>query len=362
MILQQLGNDELAALGAILETAVRTGTAVLQVTHSIIKSQSAKRETLNRATRQQQLANALAEYCSKMPFNFKGNETDLSYFWRKSALPVSEINALDDTCGKAVRHSFSEMAAGGLVRFNDGKTALVLTDKGKEYVSDPKFAQRVFRADLEQTKTVRKAVSAEMVSRQYSGKADDEWLVNKDALAARINEAANLSRQSGNPQFLAGDRCYLKVYYSDSAKPNTPPNVELYSAKGEIVHGARASAASEYSRELDNIYFALQRQREFKIMSSVPSSGQINYDDGVVNNTNEIIAEAGKRAVKPTEKAAAAALESSKAVVKESTKAVLDTTAAATAGTATMGITTAAEITAKILSSPIKIIKNKTLQ
>ncbi len=86
--------------------------------------------------------------------------------------------------------------------------------------------------------------------------------------------------------------------------------------------------------------------------AEVPNTPVINYNDNLVNNTSEIVAEAGKKGGKEI------AQRTTQEAAKQGAKATVSTAA----GVSTAGVATAAQISYELASGGLKIIKNNIVR
>lgn len=93
-------------------------------------------------------------------FSFSGQKTDLCYFSRCDAMPVEAIaNISDPKLREAVLDNFKKACDSGLVSLDYENNTIVITDKGKQEISEPRFVEA---ARKDQIKAYNKAVNNAM--------------------------------------------------------------------------------------------------------------------------------------------------------------------------------------------------------
>ena len=86
MYLDHITDDELADVGALLENGVRLGLEVMRLVQKFRTDKTGGEELLE----------VMEAYRKETPFFFKGDITDLSYFWQGKALDLKSLEKLPE--------------------------------------------------------------------------------------------------------------------------------------------------------------------------------------------------------------------------------------------------------------------------
>ena len=96
MYLDHITDDELADVGALLENGVRLGLEVMRLVQKYRTDKTGGEELLE----------VMEAYRKETPFFFKGDITDLSYFWQGKALDLKSLEKLPEELKESVVRNF----------------------------------------------------------------------------------------------------------------------------------------------------------------------------------------------------------------------------------------------------------------
>ncbi len=182
---------------------------------------------------------ALAEFLDALrgsntdipPFEWHGNKSDLSYFWKTDAtsqstsLPVSAIDDIKDTELKAaVKKTFAKSYAEGLVEYDRKTDSLLITDKGKSVIMKTEFIENRLNAELARSQGIDEKNLSDAAKRMVDRGLDgyDFVTINKKTLVVSENGKELFCRVPGT----AG-KDYIKLQSSEYFSLNDK-SFELY--------------------------------------------------------------------------------------------------------------------------------------
>jgi len=135
-MLEAFTDEELGKVAKIYEDGTRIGVGVIKMLYA------------NKTDNIGQVSELLQGYGEVIPFTFKGDYTDLSYFWSADAMPLSKIGDITDTTLQdSVIEHFIDFQKRGFVKI-DGR-AYTITKSGRESILEPSFVKNVMKRDLE---------------------------------------------------------------------------------------------------------------------------------------------------------------------------------------------------------------------
>jgi len=158
-MLQAFANEDLRDVCSLFEGCSRSGMQLLRLI-AMIKSRS---PSLNRP-QEIALKSQLQEYSKNTPFFFKGDHTDLAYFWRNDQLSKSHI--LENTDPKtqgAVLDTMKLYEQNGYLALNE--QAYALTPVGENYVNSVDFISSVIKKDIQINDEIARGVEYELDAR-----------------------------------------------------------------------------------------------------------------------------------------------------------------------------------------------------
>lgn len=244
-MLDRLTDNEMADVAAVIEKTAVGAFRLYNYIHQ--RNKEAERTKL------------LQRKSNENMFVFKGNIYDLSYFWGREKLQISDLETIPEGIRSAVKDNFNHLAQEGLVELTFDKKALILTEEGKKCCNDKNFIKAVCEDRIDVCNNIKKVIVDENLHRKIKNE---------------INAAT-----------------------ADKNIPNTPT---------------------------------------------------INFNDNLVNNTNEILHEMAK---KSTDK-----------VVEKGANEVVKSAAKASVGVATAGVGTAAQIAYDLAMGGVKVLENKIIK
>lgn len=144
--------DENAAFDEYVKTVVTTGKSVAALIDYLNKDNS--------------------KAASNNGFVFTGQSTDLSYFNNHNTMPLSMIESIpDETLKHAIKDEFGKAMLDGKLAFDKENNALVITEKGKEYINRSEF-KRAAAENISQT-LAETQVQTETVNIELNGTSQD---------------------------------------------------------------------------------------------------------------------------------------------------------------------------------------------
>lgn len=171
MYLDRLTEQEVADVFVLVELGMKCGT--------FIYSQLQNKELIQG---QQDVSALLKNYTSINPFMFKGEETDLSYFWDSKKLDIKELeNITDVKLKKNVKDVLENAFNNKYLKIVDNDT-FVLTEKGGEYIYSSDFASKVVKSNDNINNQILNGMKG------YYGTRDNSKINFNDNLISNENE------------------------------------------------------------------------------------------------------------------------------------------------------------------------------
>lgn len=177
--MQNLTSDEITSdVLVFLEMSIKVGSFVFE--------QLQKAQANNN---QMEVAKILEKYTETIPFSFKGDETDLHYFWSNSELNYNVIdNITDENLKENVKKIFSEFVKDNFLSFENG--IFTLTEKGKEHLFKPNFAKEVVKENVEFKQDIANKIKQEFA------KSENGVINYDDNLVSNENEIVKESQKN----------------------------------------------------------------------------------------------------------------------------------------------------------------------
>lgn len=168
MYLNKLTENEISDVFTMLEMSIKCG--------SFICNQIKNQKLING---QAEISKMLNNYTALTPFFWKGEETDLSYFWNNKELSLKEIYSIsDEKLSHKVQKILQQALDNNFLKvINDD--IFILTEKGAEYIYSEKFIENTLKSDININNEIKKGVQG------YYG-------TNKQATTGVINFEDNL--------------------------------------------------------------------------------------------------------------------------------------------------------------------------
>lgn len=353
MYLDHITNDELADVAEGFEKAITLCLEISRVLQNYKKTGDNGYELLR----------VIKEYREKTPFIFKGDLTDLSYFWQHGAMAMTEIQALPEEIRSNVEKNLTVMYQEGLVVFNSETQAFMLTEKGRETIFTTQYVSEVMKSDMDTYYRIENGLESEISQRQHNAPAGGSPgpapfaagaigpLAAPEKLAAAIRDRLMqidvLAETSPAAALQAlkelGNNCEAAIKKLEAQGATVPPEVvELSKAIDKTIHNVVIDG--------EDISVRVKAVRG-------TADIEINFEDQTLSTVNEIRYEAAKTATRTAKEDVGKTVgQGRKELVKETAKETAGTAARA-AGTA--GVAFAAEVGYKVLTGAVKAVEER---
>lgn len=257
-MLERIVDDELSGTYLIFQEAITTSTEL----YVRIKEYQ---ETKNNAS----LAKEIVQYRNDYPFMFRGNVYDMSYFWNHSELPLPEIRKLHSDLQHEVMKTFNDLARKKYVKFLPDRDCYVLTPRGKQQLYKSRFVLHSLQGDME-------------INRQIANGIQDELSARAENREEQLDKFTKMSKESNC--YLDGDNgAYIKSERGENEK------ILYYFSDG-------TSTEKEISKE--ELFSVCEKSLSNpKAVKNHRPEIEINFNDNVLKTNNEIVREAGGKAI-----------------------------------------------------------------
>ena len=335
MYLDHITDDELADVGALLENGVRLGLEVMRLVQKYRTDKTGGEELLE----------VMEAYRKETPFFFKGDITDLSYFWQGKALDLKSLEKLPEELKESVVRNFELLEKQGLIKVEAGKATL--TEAGEKLVYSTNFVMETIKADMDYKKKIEDGITAETTRRVEEKPAQEmTWERMQDQMAAIQQKAAT------EPEKALTELKAMNASLEEMS-PHLSPELQAKAKEVDVAVRSIVLDGKPLRETVDGLMQQWKRERP---------EVEINIYDNTLRTNNEIVREAVKDDIAQDaakEAAKKGTAEAAKELGKEAAVQGAETAARGVAAAGTGGLALAVEVGYKILSSVAEELKHQ---
>lgn len=273
VVLERIVDEELSDTYMIFQDATKMS---MELYNRVKEFQETKQDIA--------LANEIVQYRNEYPFMFRGNVFDMSYFWNHSELPLPEIRKLHTELQHQVMKTFNNLAKEKYVKFLPDKDCYVLTPKGKNQLYKSRFVLHTLQGDVEINQKIEGGIRNELSSRVRERKEQIEQFL-------RVSRKYDCYLDGDNGAYIKAKRDEeqkLHFFFSDGKSEEIEIKETMITdiCEKSIVHP--------------------------KTVKTHRPEIEINFNDSVLRTNNEILREAGSKALTKSVTAKSATLVTGK--------------------------------------------------